>query len=381
MNALMEWLWPVLLSVLLLALFANLWFGFRRHSKSTPPLDYLKGVNFVLNEETDKAIDLFLKAIDVDKDTVELHLALGGLFRKSGQFDRASRIHQNLIARPHLTDAQRANAVYELAQDYHKIGWLDRAENLYRELMDMLDYRVVAIDGLAAIYQQESEWQQAIEVLQQLPASERRARRIALANYYCELAEQFIEAQKFAAATSALNSAQEQASGVGRVGYLFATLYFAQGDYPAALACWHRVRKEHPRLAHRVIGNLIETYQASGNETALAQFLQEETSVPREKLAFVLWSTALKDVFGESKAIAMVCDRVIQSGFSAPVSAYLLQILNQKGLSSADKDSLLVSMLNREKNRQIEYTCAGCGFDTKAMYWHCPNCGQWESFH
>jgi lipopolysaccharide biosynthesis regulator YciM len=118
----MEWLWPTLIALLLLALFANLWVGLRRYRNSPLPLNYLKGLNFVLNEETDKAIDLFLKAIEVDKDTVELHLALGGLFRKSGQFDRATRIHQNLIARPNLIDTQRANAVYESAQDYHKFG-------------------------------------------------------------------------------------------------------------------------------------------------------------------------------------------------------------------------------------------------------------------
>lgn len=377
----MEWIWPALLAVLLLALLANLWLGFRRYRKSPPPLDYLKGVNFVLNEETDKAIDLFLKAIEVDKDTVELHLALGGLFRKSGQFDRATRIHQNLIARPNLTDAQRANAVYELAQDYHKVGWLDRAENLYRELCDTPNYRVSAIDGLVAIYQQESEWQQAIDAMMQLPHSERQTRRTVLANLYCELAEQLLEDQKFTSAEVALKSAQQYANGIGRVDYLFGTLYFAQGDFHAALRCWHRVRKTHPSLAHRVIGNLVETYQSLGDDKALAQFLQEERSVPREKLAFVLWSSALKDVFGESTATTMVCDRVVETGFSAPVSAYLLQMLNQKGLSSIHEDSLLTSMLNREKNRQIEYTCIGCGFDTKAMYWHCPNCGQWESFH
>ncbi|GGZ99462.1 lipopolysaccharide assembly protein B [Arenicella chitinivorans] len=377
----MDWLWPVLFVVLLVALFANLWFGYRRYRTSAPPLDYLRGVNFVLNEETDKAIDLFLKAIEVDKDTVELHLALGGLFRKSGQFDRATRIHQNLIARPHLTDAQRANAVYELAQDYHKVGWLDRAENLYRELLDISDYQVLATDGLVAIYHQENDWQQAIESLLRLPQSEQQARRKSIANYYCELAEQFIELRKFTPALLALESAHKQGAGIGRVDYLFGALYFAQGDYPAALEAWHRVRKVHPALAHRVIGNLVEGYQAMGNADGLALYLLEERSVPRDKLSFVLWSGALKDVLGEASAITTVCDRVTEFGYSAPVSAYLLQMLKQAGLSSVHKDSLLTSLLNREKNRQIEYTCNGCGFDTKAMYWHCPNCGQWESFH
>jgi lipopolysaccharide biosynthesis regulator YciM len=141
------------------------------------------------------------------------------------------------------------------------------------------------------------------------------------------------------------------------------------------------LRKTHPSLAHRVIGNLVETYQSLGDDTGLSQFLKEERSVPREKLAFLLWSLASKDVFGESIATIMVCDRVVESDFSASVSAYLLQLHNQKGLSSAHEHSLLSSLLNREKNRQIEYTCVGCGFDTKAMYWYCPNCGQWESFH
>ena len=118
------------------------------HAERKISEEYFRGLNYLLNEEPDKAIEVFIKAIEVDSETVELHLALGGLFRRKGQIDRATRVHQNLIARPHLSDQHRVQAIYELAQDYDHAGLLDRAENLYTELMDSPQYRSLALEGL-----------------------------------------------------------------------------------------------------------------------------------------------------------------------------------------------------------------------------------------
>ena len=129
--------------------------------------EYFQGLNFLVNEEPDKAIEVFIQALEVHDETVELHLALGGLFRRRGQVDRATRVHQNLISRSSLSDEQRALAVLELALDYQKAGWLDRAENLFKELLDKNAYKRAAIDGLCRIYEQEKEWQRAIDILHQ----------------------------------------------------------------------------------------------------------------------------------------------------------------------------------------------------------------------
>ncbi len=131
------WFWPAVLFAFVLGVqAARWWIGKYSSTDEAVNKEYFKGLNFLLNEEPDKAIEVFIKALEVDTETVELHLALGGLFRRKGQVDRATRIHQNLIARPSLTEEQRLQAIYELAQDYYKAGLLDRAEDLFSELKD-----------------------------------------------------------------------------------------------------------------------------------------------------------------------------------------------------------------------------------------------------
>src|SRR5579883_3417069 len=137
------------------------WFmGYRaRPQEETPrknnlPRDYLIGLNFLLNEETDKAVDIFIKMLEVDSDTVETHLAVGKLFRRRGEVDRAIRIHQNLIARPQLEKVYREQSLFELGQDYLSAGMLDRAERIFLELVDHKEYIVPSLRALLDIYQQ-----------------------------------------------------------------------------------------------------------------------------------------------------------------------------------------------------------------------------------
>ena len=161
------WIWPALMLAFFIGYRVASWWFNRKNKKSKGKVnqEYFKGLNFLLNEQPDKAIEVFIQALEVDSETVELHLALGGLFRRKGEVDRATRIHQNLIARPNLTDEQRLHAICELAQDYYKAGLLDRAENLYLELKDTFSYRKQAIEGLSSIYQKEKDWQKAIDIM------------------------------------------------------------------------------------------------------------------------------------------------------------------------------------------------------------------------
>src|SRR5277367_1878657 len=131
--------------------------------KSNLPRDYLVGLNFLLNEETDKAVDIFIKMLEVDSDTVETHLAVGKLFRRRGEVDRAIRIHQNLIARPQLERVYREQSLFELGQDYLSAGMLDRAEKIFLELLNGSSHSAQALRTLIDIYQQEKDWEKAVE--------------------------------------------------------------------------------------------------------------------------------------------------------------------------------------------------------------------------
>ena len=188
-----------LLAGLFLLLAAAGWamgrFGERDTEEAPPPLniDYLKGLNFLLNEQTDQALEHFLRMVRVDDKTIETHFALGSLFRRRGEVDRAIRIHQNIIARPDLASEQRDQALFSLAKDYLGAGLLDRAEKLFMRLAQGSRYQVQALENLCRIYEQEKEWQKAIDSGQKLETLGGESLALQIAHYYCELAEQAVQ--------------------------------------------------------------------------------------------------------------------------------------------------------------------------------------------
>ncbi|NND82674.1 MAG: lipopolysaccharide assembly protein LapB [Gammaproteobacteria bacterium] len=342
--------------------------------------DYFKGLNFVLNEQPDKAIEVFIKALEVDSETVELHLALGGLFRRKGQVDRATRIHQNLIARPNLTEQQRQQAIHELAQDYYKAGLLDRAENLFLELKDSPVYRMQCIEGLCSIYQQEKEWADAIDILRLHRHSERMEAAPRIAHFWCEIAQSQIDASEYSEAKKSLRSALSENKSCARAVLLKGDLYFKQAQYRKALQSWQGLAPASPALANLVVDKSIVCYRRLSDTSGLQQYLQQQASIPKEAEAFNTWRQAMIDCFGEAEAERKILNRVENEGLSNAVAAHLHEAAEQDRLPASNLKQLLKNILLRAKVSQIEYTCGGCGFDTKALHWHCPNCGSWDSF-
>lgn len=353
-------------------------FGFTKKTKVNK--DYFKGLNFLLNEETDKAIEAFIKALEVDNETVELHLALGGLFRRKGQVDRATRIHQNLIARPNLTERQRFEAIHELAQDYYKVGWLDRAEGLYDELKGSETYHAAAINGLCGIYQQEREWQQAIDILGEHRKSERKKYAKQVAHYYCELTEIAIENLDYTVAAKNLVKAENEVNGNARTILLKGELAYQQGEYLSAISAWKKLRVENATALQLVAGKIIKSYQETRDAVGLEQHLLAMRSIPKHGQDFRLWYDALVGVFGNERAEEHILRRVEEEGLSGPVANHLHHAVVSQLASDKSMSQLLKELLNRAKSKKIEYTCTGCGFDTKSLYWYCQNCGEWESF-
>ncbi len=377
-----NWAWPAIALAFLLGAIGSRWLFLKLGlgQKQTVNKEYFKGLNFLLNEEPDKAIEVFIKALEVDSETVELHLALGGLFRRKGQVDRATRIHQNLIARPSLTDDQRMQAIHELANDYYKAGWLDRAENLFCELKDSSAYRVLAIEGLVRIYEQEKEWQKAIDVLRMLKRGERSNVNKQVAHYYCELAELSIKIGDYQIARQYLRNARSEHPSIARSLLLRGDLRSAEGDHLGARKMWLNMAKIYPNFAELIVGKMITSFGASQDMDGLRDYLLNVSAVPKNAEVFILWRNSLEQILGETEAIDHIFEKSQSEGMSATLAEYLCDALGEDKLNDERRGDLLKKMLNRAKTKKIEYTCVGCGFDTKAMYWFCPNCGQWESF-
>jgi len=374
-------MWPAIALAFSLGVVLTRWWFDRRKNKNTQVnQEYFKGLNFLLNEEPDKAIEVFIKALEVDSETVELHLALGGLFRRKGQVDRATRIHQNLIARPSLTDEQRLQSVYELAQDYYKAGLLDRAENLFLELKESNTFRRQAIDGLCSIYQQEKEWGSAIEVLRAHKRVDRPAYAKQLAHFWCEMAQISIEKEQYEDARKYLRSAISEDKSTVRAVLLRGELAYQQGDYTKAISLWRSSIVTQSALSELVVEKIILAYQALDNERSLIDYLTNEAAIPKNKHSFALWYETMADIFGDNVFRKRLFEKLHTEGLSRPVASFLFSAIENNQITPEDQRFLLTDLLNRAKSRNIEYTCSDCGFDTKAMFWHCPNCGAWESF-
>jgi len=376
-----NWIWPALALAFSLGVVLTRWWLLRSSNKDNQVnQEYFKGLNFLLNEEPDKAIEVFIKALEVDSETVELHLALGGLFRRKGQVDRATRIHQNLIARTSLTDEQRMQSVYELAQDYYKAGLLDRAENLFLELKESGPYRRQAIDGLCGIYQQEKEWSNAIDVLHSHRRADRPGYAKQLSHFWCEMAEQSIVEKEYDLARKYLRSALNEDHSTARAVLLRGELAYQQKDYAKALNLWRSNSITESVLSELVVDKIILCFKALADREGLVEYLSGEASIPKRKKAFSLWRQTLDELLGDATSVQRALERLQSEKLSGPVAHFLYDLALSKQLDNDQQGTLLVNLLKRAQNKNIEYTCVGCGFDTKAMHWYCPNCGEWESF-
>jgi len=197
--------------------------------------DYFVGLNYLINDQADKAVDIFIKMLEVDSETVEMHLALANLFRRRGEVDRAIRIHQNLIARPQLSKDQNARALFELAKDYKHAGVLDRAERLFSEVIQSNAYNELSLKNLLEIYQIQKDWEQAIHVAKKIETNTGEPMKKTIAHHYCELAEHYFNLNQNNVAESCLKKALNNDGCCVRASLIQGHAHLAQGKYKQAL--------------------------------------------------------------------------------------------------------------------------------------------------
>jgi len=348
--------------------------------QSSVSSEYFKGLNFLLNEQPDKAIEAFIKVLEVDDQTVELHLALGGLFRRKGEIDRATRIHQNLIARPDLSVVDREQAVHALAQDYYAAGLFDRAESLYCELLSSTELNWQAIKGLLTIYQKQKDWRKAVEVIRSLPASQRQQYTSKMAHYWCEIAEVAVLEKQFENAKTALNEASRESDESTRATYLQGELHYQRKEYAAAIQQWKKLGDDVPFLFELLVVRLIDCHQQLGQDELLKQYLRAIKIIPQSSLGFGCWIKAIRTLFPEEEQKKLFYNLLTSNGINQVAADELHIDLKQDQISLSDLKMLANLLLTEAKNRNIEYTCGECGFTVSVPHWHCPSCGEWDSF-
>ena len=345
----------------------------------TLPRGYFKGLNFLLNEQPDKAIDAFIEIVKLDPETVELHFALGNLFRRRGETERAIRVHQNLLARPDLPAEHKAHAQYELGQDYLKAGLLDRAEETFNLLSDT-QYGAQAGRALLEIYQREKEWARAIEAAETLQAAGAGGRQREIAQFYCELAEDELVHTHPDAAMNMLEKALNADRKSVRANILLGDVHLAKGDVEAALLAWRRV--EHQSVPHvaLVAQRLLDGYQAGGRMqeglNLLRSYLAEAPSIDLLEVVF----KAVLELDGVDAANQLVSDELRRT----PTLLGLDKFLEARMLitTSEIRPELAVvkTLVHGYTQKLARYQCTHCGFKARQFYWHCPGCNHWETY-
>jgi lipopolysaccharide biosynthesis regulator YciM len=350
------------------------------HESRALPRSYFKGLNFLLNEQPDKAIESFIEVVKVDPETVELHFALGSLFRRRGEYDRAIRMHQNLVERPDLGADQKLAALFELAQDYLKAGILDRAEALFARLEDG-PHATEARRHLLDIFQQEKDWPRAIEMARRLQRDSGESRGKEISQFLCELGATEATHSRPEGARRHLEGALEANRKSVRASVALGDLARAAGDLEAAIEHWKRLESQDPAYLALVAQRLLEAYRAVGRLeeglTLLAGYLERYPSLD---LLDTVFQTTM-EARGAEAAYKLVRDELRRN----PTLLGLDRLLEAQIVADAHPErrrdlELVRNLVHSHTRRLARYRCEECGFKARQFYWHCPACGGWESY-
>ncbi|MFZ6755123.1 lipopolysaccharide assembly protein LapB [Undibacterium sp. Dicai25W] len=343
------------------------------------PKGYFKGLNFLLNEQPDKAIDAFIEIVRLDPESVELHFALGNLFRRRGETERAIRVHQNLLARPDLPVEQKTQARFELGQDYLKAGLLDRAEEAFTVLLSS-NFEAQARRALLEIYQREKEWARAIEAAHALQEAGAGGRQKEIAQFYCEIAQDELVHTNADAAMAMLDKALATDRNNVRATILAGDVHQANGDIEKAVLTWRRVEQQsvpHVALvAQRLMDGYRKLERPQEGLNLLKNYLAEAPSIDLLEVVFKA-TLELDSVAGANQ---LVRDELRRT----PTLLGLDKLLDARMLDAPPEVrpelAIVKNLVHGYAQKLARYQCSHCGFKARQFYWHCPGCSRWETY-
>ncbi len=339
--------------------------------------DYFQGLQHLLHEESDKAIEVFTRMVEVDSETVETHLALGSLFRRRGEVERAIRIHQNLIARPSLHREQRTNALLELGEDYLRAGLLDRAENLFQEVVDAGSHVAQALERLREIYQQEKEWQRAIQAASRLESLTGARMGPRIAQFYCEQAEAAQHQGEINNARDLLRRALTADPACVRASLLQGDLERTVGNFKQALKCYQRVREQDPEYLSEILPGMQECYVQLGRARAFRQYLEGIPVAQRGASVILALAERIRHEDGEAAAAGYLVEELRRRPTVRGLNRLIELNLARTAQPGDDDLEVLRELFQSLLRDKPGYVCHSCGFRGRSLRWQCPGCRAW----
>jgi lipopolysaccharide biosynthesis regulator YciM len=344
------------------------------------PQDYLLGLNYLLNDETDQAIQVFIKLLEVNQNTVETHLALGALFRRRGELDKAIRIHQNLLARTSLPKQYVLAALYGLALDYLRSGVLDRAERLFQDLSEKaeedLAYKKKALLHLLEVYEQEKSWDLAIRTARTMQEKIGLTMATRIAQYCCELAVQQFEKNNDEIALHLLQKALGEDGQCIRAIWLLAEHQREQFQYVEAREHYRKILALDSRYLSMALHPLVMCQLALNENTALQQDLFDRLArEPKPVIALAL-AECLQMNEGAQVALQFL-QKYLKRHPTLICLPKFIELYQTVFGEAAEHVLLIDEILLKMVSAELLYRCSHCGFQAKAMHWYCPSCHQW----
>jgi len=345
----------------------------RREQKDSPKA-YYKGLNLLLNEQQDKAIDAFIEAVQQDPDTSDLHFALGNLFRRRGEYERAVRVHEHLLHRADLPRSERDRAQHALAQDFMKAGLFDRAEEAYKAL-DGTAFDTEARLALLTLHERSRDWRAAAEVAQKLEQRGTGSFASRISHYWCEIALEADAKHQTDEADAALKRAREAAPQAARPLVLAGQRAARRADHAEVLALWGVLMVAHPAAFNLVAREYAQSAVASGEASAALVRLQE--FYQRAPTLDLLEAIALLDTDPAHQRARLLAHLREHPSLSA---AQGLLGQHADGAFSDTETKALRDAVGRAAQPLRRYRCAACGFDAQHYFWQCPGCSSWDSY-
>lgn len=339
---------------------------------------YAQGLNYLLLDDPDNAIKVFTNIIEVNPNTIEVHLSLGNLFRSKGEVDRAIKVHQSLLARADLNRKQRNTAIEELANDYLKAGLLGRAEKLFKELIDLNSHNLIAHGHLLDLYITEKSWDEAVDSAQILFDNKHAGSSVALSQCLCEAAEKAIHKGNQKKAQKNLIKALEVDNSCVRATLLLIQWHFNRQESLAANKIFQCLIIKRPEFMALYIEPAKKLFLKGNESTQYQAFLKQQyISWPSTSLAVALLEHYVK-TNQSGKAIEFLTE-VLAKTPSFGTYDFALQFLRDDTIPLTDMWEGLSKFLKAMQEKKAEFVCTQCGYGSHAIQWHCPSCRSWSS--
>jgi len=348
----------------------------KSHFKASSAKNYNEGIGNLINDHPDKAVDIVIDKVEVSPDTVEVHLALGNLFRRNGEVSRAIRLHQNLTEKHSLSSQQRESVLYELGQDYLSAGLLDRAERIFKDLVTSSHFEKLSIQALVEVYQQEKDWMSAIAYSRRYEKLTKVSQKHLISQFYCEMAEKKISAGKLKRAVSLLTNALKIDKNCVRANLLIANIAFEDHEYSQALVHYKIILESDSGFLPEIMDNFVACLQRHEvNKTAIPilRSINEEKIVNNAVVA-----SQGRELFN-NKAIKFVEQELEKNASVKLLGQYLYLKLDDPGLENRQLLSRIKNSISVINKKAANYRCKQCGLTAHSLHWQCPSCLAWSS--